>query len=153
METPYSSQIKDGYIVFTINSQIYSLDIVLATSYRFIDKMYVYLDQVEDNNIQASLQFKDQNKQTEADYNELIGEFNNELLNVAFRKQITTQNQNIREMLVSQALFAANPEEMDALVIGMDDDVELTNGVQEDPLGITQSWEDKYGQQANDNKN
>ena len=69
------------------------------------------------------------------------GEFQNELLGQAWRRQIARENRAMIEAITSRALGgAAGPPGLDELLA-----MDIGEGSAfEDPLGIAMSWEEKY---------
>jgi len=73
----------------------------------------------------------------------LAGEFQNEALAQAWRREIIRENQSLIEAYSSRALAgAAGPPGLDDL---LDEDLGDLGDAFDDPLGIAVSWEEKYG--------
>ncbi|MCK4539525.1 His-Xaa-Ser system protein HxsD [Candidatus Parcubacteria bacterium] len=126
-----------------INLLIYSKDAILGTAYLFLDKIYVFIEQKDQDAWFVNLKLKKNIKETSE---EIIGEFYNELLNQALRSEISKQNSGFRKYIVESALFSAvygqRPEEENFLDLGDDVDLEDAN-YKDDPLGIAVPWENK----------
>ena len=73
---------------------------------------------------------------------DMVGEFANELLSQAWRQRITDQNRLIIEAVTSQAFRGASSP---APALSELDDLDFTDEAFDDPLGISLSWEEKYG--------
>jgi len=118
-------------IVFSLNSEIVSLESVYSTCYAFVDRFYIYLDK-KNKNIIVSLQPKEGfiAKTTE-------GEFRNELLSNLLREKIAKNNLKIREYIIGQALYSSASSEIDEFF------GKAGNDYQEDPLDIAIPWEEK----------
>jgi hypothetical protein len=92
---------------------------------------------VGDRRIQVTLKAKRAGADTQA----FAGEFQNELLGQAWRRQIVEENRQLIESITTRALGgAAGPPGLDEL-LSMDIGEETAF---EDPLGIAMSWEEKY---------
>ena len=73
-----------------------------------------------------------------------VGGFANELLACAYRHRLAKENRATVEAVTTAALAGAlGPPSLDEL-----EDFDFSNEAFEDPLGIAQSWEDKYGKKA-----
>jgi His-Xaa-Ser system protein HxsD len=103
----------------------------------------VFLDAVDADHIAVELRSRSESK---ANLETMVGEFANELLSQAWRQQITKQNRLIIEAVTAQAFRGANgfmpapPPPLAEL-----DDLDFTDEAFDDPLGISLSWEEKYG--------
>jgi His-Xaa-Ser system protein HxsD len=116
---------------------LYPKDAIYGAAYIFIDRCYVHLDRPSDGRVVVSLRLK---AHVTAQLDELAGEFENELLGQAWRRQITEDNRTIIELISTRALAgAAGPPGLDDLL-----NMDAGGGAFEDPLGIAMSWEDKY---------
>jgi hypothetical protein len=74
----------------------------------------------------------------------MVGGFANELLSCAYRHRLAKDNRATVEAVTNAALAGAlGPPTLDEL-----EDFDFSNEAFEDPLGIAQSWEDKYGKKA-----
>ncbi len=133
------SKIKFKEIVFSLNPRVYPQEAIYTTCYVFLDKFYLFLDEVN-RKIKVSLKPKgERNLNLKA----CRGEFINELLNNTLRFMISKRNQKIREMIVKEALFFSQPKEaIDKLLLN--EEKEKPKDWQKDPLGITMPWEEKY---------
>jgi len=131
MEEKIELKKNQNQILVKINPKLYPLEAVYGACYVFLDKAYVFLDGDPKKEIKVFLKGKE--KLTSQELEGLAGEFSNELLNYALRNEISKRNQKIREYIVGQALFFANPEEF-----------EEDKSFEEDPLGIAIPWEEKH---------
>ena len=121
----------------TVNQRIYPLEVVFAASFVFLDKCYVYLDKGDRMEVKVRLRPRPEcgDKQFEA----VVGDFENELLNQAFRLKVAKRTQETRDAIIHRALFSALPDSAD-LNLGDDLDADYLD----DPLGIAVPWEEKY---------
>jgi len=119
---------------------VYPLDAIYGACFVFIDRCYVFVDRPEPGKHRVVLTPKS-GEADEATLRAMIGEFANELLSNAWRQQITRENRATIEAVTMQAIAGAmGPPSLDEL-----EDFDFTEEPFEDPLGIAQSWEEKYG--------
>jgi His-Xaa-Ser system protein HxsD len=142
--------LDESGLTLTINPRVYPMEAVMSAAFAFLDRAYVLLDKAKDGTI-VRLWPKngDDARVTE-------GDFYAELLNEALRVRVAKQNQQVREMVINRALFAAtntNVEEevLDQALDSLDDlddlDLDLDSDnldFLDDPLGIAVPWEEKY---------
>jgi len=127
----------EGSVRVEFDESLYPKDAIYGAAYVFIDRCYVHLDRVGDRRVQVTLKAKKAGADTQA----LAGEFQNELLGQAWRRQIVEENRQLIESITTRALGgAAGPPGLDELLT-MDIGEETAF---EDPLGIAMSWEEKY---------
>jgi len=127
----------EGTVRIEFDEGLYPKDAIYGASYVFIDRCYVRLDRVGDKRIEVMLRAKNAGADTQA----LAGEFQNELLGQAYRRQIFEENRNLVETIVTKALGgAAGPPGLDEL---LSTDIGEETAF-DDPLGIAMSWEEKY---------
>lgn len=131
---------KSGYLKITVNPKIYPLPAVYGAAYVFIDKVYVYLDGHPEKKIE--IYFKAKEGIGEKGLQEIIGQFENEMLNYALREQIVKSNQKIREQIIAQALLSPLYT-ISELAKKAQDESYLA-----DPLGIAQTWEERFGKKS-----
>ena len=140
-------------ITIKINPKIYPLEVVEGAAYTFIDRAYVDISGNPKKQISVALAGKDNLNRKEI--LRLAGEFKNELLNYALRREISRNNREIREHIISRALFSSvvPPEEEFNLVKKKIQESEKKDRAKkikkgdfiDDPLGIAVPWEEKYG--------
>ncbi|MFC1723902.1 hypothetical protein ACFL0V_07215 [Nanoarchaeota archaeon] len=111
--------------VFSINPEIYPLDVVHAAAYIMIDKVFIILDGDPKTSILAELRTKkpDDNLQV------IVEEFNEELLNYSVYKNQVAQNKDLRNKILQRVMITN----------------EVLQRMQkpEDPEGILKEWEDE----------
>jgi His-Xaa-Ser system protein HxsD len=138
-----SFTLGEGSVRVEFDESLYPKDAIYGAAYVFIDRCYVHLDRVGDRRIQVALKAKKAGVDTQA----LAGEFENELLGQAWRRQIVEENRQFIESITTRALGgAAGPPGLDEL-LAMDIGEETAF---EDPLGIAMSWEEKYKKKGKD---
>lgn len=125
-------------IQITFDESLYPKDAIYGAAYVLIDRCYVHLDRTSDARIVVTLRPKNG---VSISAEQATGEFQNEALGQAWRRQILDENRALIEMISTRALGgAAGPP-------GLDDLLSLDMGdatAFDDPLGIAMSWEDKY---------
>lgn len=137
------AELSRGAVHLDVDPSIYPLDAIYGAAYIFIDRCYVFLDRPVAGGLRVTLQSKDESP-AEPVLRALVGEFANELLSCAWRRQITAENRSIIEAVTSQALAGAmGPPSLDDLA-----DFDFSDDGFEDPLGIAQSWEEKHGRKV-----
>jgi His-Xaa-Ser system protein HxsD len=134
-----SPRLENGTACLEVDSKLYPLDALYGASYVFIDRCYVFLEPAGPERVRVTLTPK-KGEAGEAVLRALAGEFGNELLSCAWRHQITQANRAQIEAVTMQAMAGAmGPASLDDLA-----SFDFTDAPLEDPLGIAQSWEEKY---------
>jgi His-Xaa-Ser system protein HxsD len=134
---------KEAAVTFVADATIYPLDAVYGASYVFIDRCYVLLDRPQADLFRVTLSSKDPEGDRAA-LRSLVGEFANELLACAWRHEIAKQNRAVIESVTMQAFAGAmGPPSLEDL-----EAFDFTDEPFEDPLGIAQSWEEKFKKKA-----
>lgn len=127
----------DRRIAFEISEDIYPLDTIQGAAYLFLEKCYVWLDRAGDRRVKVVLRTK--GEADDAALHALAGEFANELLNQALRRQIGAQNQKLRELILAKAFFSVDPaSSIDKLLAELDAE-------EMEPLDIPVPWEKSDG--------
>jgi His-Xaa-Ser system protein HxsD len=133
------ADVGEGAVHLRVDAQLYPLEAIYAAAYVFIARCWVLLDKPEPNRVRVTLTAKSAAATVE-DLRALVGEFGNELLSSAWRHEITRTNRAMIEAVTMQAFAGAmGPPSLDELAA-----FDFTDEPFEDPLGIAQSWEDKY---------
>ena len=127
---------KQNQIIIKVNPKVYPLEAVYGASYVFLDRAYIFLEGDPKKEIRVRLKAKEETGKGRL--KDLIGEFQNELLNYALRNEISKRNAKIREYIVAQALFASNPEEFK----------EPEAEYKKDAFNIAVPWGEKYGKKS-----
>jgi His-Xaa-Ser system protein HxsD len=132
-----SLTLGQGSVAIEFDEELYPRDAIYGAAYVFIDRCYVHLDRAGDKRVRVTLRAKKSGADTQA----FAGEFQNELLGQAWRRQIVEENRLLVETITSRALAgAAGPPGLDELLAT---DIGETSAF-DDPLGIAMSWEEKY---------
>jgi His-Xaa-Ser system protein HxsD len=97
------NKVDVGNIVFTINTLIYPLAVIMKTAYNYTDNFYIFLDYINDGIIEA--QIKPKESVDIAELESLVGDFYNELLNQNIRLDIQKNTSNLRQLILGRALY------------------------------------------------
>ena len=146
---------KDAAVVIKINSKIYPLHTVYSASYVFLDRCYIMLDGDPEKEILVELRLK---KDSNLELGVLAREFFNELLNYAFYEEQSRKNATLRNTLLRAALLSnVGVQEFESEEEKCNEDLEdadwseiedLEDEEFEDPEGIAVPWEEKYGENS-----
>lgn len=155
-------------VTFEVDTKIYPMEAIYSAAYTFIDRAYIYLS----GNPKGIIRVNFRPKNGAYNFEDIRGEFMNELLSCSLRNQISEKNHKIREYIVGAALLGASGEiphldeieNVNANKDWEDDDSEECdcedgdyhydeetdafkaegNSWEDDPFGISIPWEDKY---------
>jgi His-Xaa-Ser system protein HxsD len=133
--------LSGDHISFDLDESLYPLEAIYGACYLFIDKCFVYLSRPKPGEVRVQLTAR--GSATDADLDNLAGEFANELLSQATRLRLSQATARIREYYTAAALRAAtSAPSIDELLAELESEELL-----EDPLEIMVPWEEKYGAQ------
>ena len=139
--------VEDGAVHLLCADAHFSLDVIFATAFSFIDRCYVTLDRPDAAHHRVTLTAKAAGAAIE-ELRALVGELASELLAAGWRERVHADNRGLIEAVTRAAFGGAlgTPaiDELAALDFG-DDPLE-------DPLGIAVTWEDKYGKPKPEDK-
>ena len=96
---------KGVTMVVRINQEVYSKDIVLKTCFIFIEDYYFQID-IEDNYWVVIIESKDHDS-----HRDIVNEFWNELLEQQCRTIVSSKTKNIRELILTRALYSSYIEQ------------------------------------------
>ena len=102
-ETKEMLTIDNDKVTLHLNPKIYPLDVIYGASYIMIDKAFILLDGDPDKNIIIEIRKKKENQ----NLNELVIEFNDELINYATYKTKSEESLLFRNLLL-RAMFSDN---------------------------------------------
>ncbi len=120
-------------IEFSIDLNIYELDSIKKTCFVFTDNYHAFIKKRGKKTALVQMMLKENCKAKE-----IAGEFYDELLSNDLRKQVIKNNKNVREIILSRALYSA---------IDFGDKGKKKKKAKidnDDPLGIMTPWEEKY---------
>ena len=124
-------------VAFNVDETVFSLDAVYGAAYLFVDRCWIFLTRPSDGVVGVNLKSKSE-EVSEAELDELAGEFSNELLNQAIRVQIGESTATLREYMMARAFFTTPVQSsIDALLAELD-----AEELEEDDLEISVPWED-----------
>lgn len=137
---------EDSCCIFYINENIYPIDVVMKTSYIFIENFYIFFDYEQEHVIIVS--FKSKNGASKEEMSGYIGEFFNEMLNQLIRVDIFNKTKNIRQIILARALYGncIDTSELDKNVDCQSntslDEINLTKyeNSEDDCLRIASNW-------------
>lgn len=124
---------KDYKTVMQVDTKVYPLDAIYATSCVFIDKAYIFLNNYKEK--QLKIEFRPKEGTSEQVLEEIKREFGNELLNYLHRIGVAKNNKKVREQIVQRALYSSIGDSL----LGDDEKSEDKNR-KDDPLGIRNPW-------------
>jgi len=135
---------QENSVKLVLSPDVYSLETVYTATYSFLDKVYIVLDGDPEKEIIVNLKGKQEFNEDQLEV--VAGEFLNELINSGLRLSIAKKNRKTKEYIMSAALIGASSEVQERIQKKNkeEDEDEKHN---EDPLGIAQTWEDKYDKQ------
>lgn len=134
-----TAELGDAAVTLVVPVALYPKEALYGAAYVFIDRCFVVLGRPSADEWSITLAKKDPTA-AEPSLREIVGEFANELLSCAWRSEITQSNRAVIETVTMQAFSGAmGPPTLDEL-----EAFDFTEEPFDDPLGIAQSWEDKY---------
>lgn len=107
-------RIEKKEIIFKVNMKIFNQLCILKAAYMFLDNFYVYLDKDKDD-IVVRLSPKKGDFYEDIGPNEIVGEFNNELLNQRIRCEVSNETKSIRELILARALYSSYIDDPEVL--------------------------------------
>jgi His-Xaa-Ser system protein HxsD len=120
-----------------VQKGLYPLEVIYGTSYQFLENCYVKLEQADDGQIKIHLRAK--TDELAKEMGDIEGEFQNELLNQAYRRKLSSRVSKVRDMVVQRALYSALVDQ------SVPDEIESDDlNFLDDPLGIAVPWEEKF---------
>ena len=124
-----------------LDTKVYPLEVTIKAAYLFLDRCYVFMFHDEAGTLRVHLKPK---PDWSGNLSDIVGEFLNELLNQSVRRQIASESQNLRELIMARALYEevleTTPIEAPA---GGDGEA-----AREDVLGIGRDWFEAHGTAA-----
>ncbi len=106
--------------LLSVQTSIFALDVIYASSYSFLDRAYVFLSGDPAKNVIVELRSKGKD-----DLLLLAREFNNELINYAAYNLQSEKTSALRDQIAAKAIVSCTE-------------------CMEDPLGIAKPWEDSH---------
>ena len=129
-------------VSFVLDEDAHPLEAIYGASYPFIDRCYVCLTRTDPTHLQVTLAARGE-IESPGVWDAVEREFRSELAAGTFRATLTDANQAILDSVLVQAVAGG----ADPLADAGDGDLDDMDDM-DDPLGIAQSWEEKYGQKS-----
>ncbi len=127
-------------LVLSLDTELYSRDVLYSAAYVFIDRAYMLLDREGDRYV---IRFRTKQPLDEATLRGMAGEFENELLAQALRERVGKANQKIIEDITALAVGGATT----AAIVADEGILDMKNpgedGFVEDAKGLGSPWEAK----------
>ncbi|HWB79542.1 MAG TPA: His-Xaa-Ser system protein HxsD [Nannocystaceae bacterium] len=146
MPTPeVEADLGDGMVRLRVDAGVYDLEAIYAAAYTFIARCFVLVDRPAPDRFVVTLSSKQLPVEQDT-LRALVGDFANELLASAWRRTITRNNRALIESVTMQAFAGAmGPPSLSEL-----EAFDFSDEPFDDPLGIAQSWEEKYKKRPKD---
>jgi His-Xaa-Ser system protein HxsD len=119
---------NECFVVVSVNTKIYAMDIVYSACYVFIDKAYVQISGNPDTEVLVELRYKG----IIGDLEILGRDFNNELLSYAVFKLESEKGRETKDSIIRKSLETNN------------ETLECEEDCIDDPLGIAKPWEETH---------
>jgi len=123
---------KEGYITISVNPKFYSIGVVFAAAYVFLDRAYIIIDGDPEKEIVIEMRPKKEGE----NLGQFGMEFNNELLNYANYQKQVERNGDIRTAIIQRALLT---NDVDFHVVDSAEKSYI-----DDPDGIAIPWGEKH---------
>jgi len=91
---------EDGNIILKINRENYEKAAILATSYKFTDKAYIFINPMSESIVGVSFKAKEDCKES---LSCIVDKFCNELIDEQLRLEVEKEYKDIRNELVKKA--------------------------------------------------
>lgn len=98
-------EVGNGGFQVSIDLNIYSVDAVTTTSYKYTDKFYVHLQTADDKTMNVILEAKDSNAPVSS---EIVKKFCNDLIDQQVRVLVNRDFGHIRDLIVEEAFKPLN---------------------------------------------
>lgn len=130
-------EIYDDRAVLKVNPRIYPLELVYSAAYIMIDKAFILLDGDPDKSVVVEIR----KKKKDQDLNDLIRQFNEELLNYAVYKVQSEKNKKLREIILYRALLT------NTIPKKKDDNLKM-----KDSNNIMKTWEETHAKKDEEDR-
>jgi len=101
--------LKDQVVTLNINKELYSKSTLLKACYKFTDLFYIFISQNTKDHSMYTIYFQLKDKKTKME--NLIGKFNNEILDQELRATILFETHKVRDTIVTRALLSGQPND------------------------------------------
>ncbi|MCK4258822.1 MAG: His-Xaa-Ser system protein HxsD [Halanaerobiales bacterium] len=96
---------EENKFIIKVDTKIYPLEIIMKSSYIFIDDYYIFVDYESEAKVKIS--FKSKQKFKKEQLENSLGEFFNELVHQSIRVKISRDTSHLREIILGRALYGA----------------------------------------------
>ena len=110
-------EVKDDSIVFSVNPNIYPLDVIFSAAYIFTDKNYIILDGNPEEEILVEIKPKEKTNEME----KIAMEFNNELINYGSYAVQSARNIHLRHIILQRVLQTAGSHRINSEASNLND--------------------------------
>ena len=99
------TEVGNGGFQVSVDLNIYSVDAVTVTSYKYTDKFFVHQQTVDDKTLNVIFEAKDSNALVSA---EIVKQFCNDLIDQQVRVLVNKDFGHIRDLIVEEAFKPVN---------------------------------------------
>lgn len=99
------SEVGNGGFQVSVDLNIYSVDAVTATSYKYTDKFYVHQQMADDKTMNVVFEAKDSNAPVST---EIVKQFCNDFIDQQVRVLVNRDFGHIRDLIVEEAFKPVN---------------------------------------------
>lgn len=99
------TEVGNGGFQVSVDLNIYSVDAVTATSYKYTDKFFVHQQTADDKTLNVIFEAKDSNALVSA---EIVKQFCNDLIDQQVRVLVNRDFGHIRDLIVEEAFKPVN---------------------------------------------
>lgn len=99
------TEVGNGSFQVSVDLNIYSVDAVTATSYKYTDKFFVHQQTVDEKTMNVILEAKDSNAPVSA---QTVKQFCNDLIDQQVRVLVNIDFGHIRDLIVEEAFKPVN---------------------------------------------
>lgn len=99
------TEVGNGGFQVSVDLNIYSVDAVTATSYKYTDKFFVHQQTADEKKLNVILESKDDNALVSA---EIVKQFCNDLIDQQVRVLVNRDFGHIRDLIVEEAFKPVN---------------------------------------------
>ena len=90
----------------SVNTEYYPIEVIMKTALLFLDEAYFYFEDGENKEVIINITLKDSTYK----FNNFLKNFMNSMIEQKVRYDISKKTKNIREMIISRALYSASVE-------------------------------------------
>lgn len=117
---------EENFVIISIDTKIYPMEVVYCAAYMFLDKNYVIIE----GDIKKEIFVQIKPKVNSNDFEKIVGDFNNELINYSVYVIQSARTSQIREAIIKRTLG----------IVEETSDSKDENLWVEDPESIAEPW-------------